>query len=72
MKQLTRRSFLGSSAAVPLGMGLPGSAFAQAELLGAATMIVTGANVITMDSDQTSAEALAVRGDRILAVGSNE
>ena len=73
MSRISRRKFLGSSAALPLGLGLSAGAAAQGgALTGTASMIVTGANVLTMDSDQPTAEAIAVRGDRILAVGSNE
>jgi predicted amidohydrolase YtcJ len=35
-------------------------------------MIVTGANILTMNPSEPRAEAIAIRGDRILAVGSNE
>jgi predicted amidohydrolase YtcJ len=72
MSRITRRKFLGSSAAVPLGIGLTSSAAAQeSSLSGVADMIVTGANIITMDSDQPVAQALAIRGRHILALGSN-
>ena len=72
MKQFSRRKFLGSSAALPLGVGLSGAATAQeGSLAGGATMVVTGANVITMDTNMPSAQAIAIRGDRILAVGSD-
>ena len=38
----------------------------------AADLIVTGARVLTMDGDRPRAEAVAVRGGRIVAVGSAE
>jgi predicted amidohydrolase YtcJ len=70
MKRISRRKFLGSSAAAPFAVGLAGSATAQdGSLSGAADMIVTGAKVITMDWNRPYAEAIAVRGGRILAVG---
>lgn len=75
MSRFTRREFLGSSAALPLGLGLASGASAQDSETPAsrsASMIVTGANVITMTGDAPGAEAIAVRGDRLLAVGSNE
>lgn len=73
MSHVTRRRFLGSSAAVPVGLGFASGASAQdSALSGAATMIVTGGKVLTMESDQPLAEAVAVRGSRILAVGSND
>ncbi len=73
MSGISRRKFLGSSAALPLGLGLTGRAAAQSgTLTGSADMIITGANVLTMDYDQSVAQAIAIRGNRILAVGSNE
>ena len=75
MSRFTRREFMGSSAALPLGLGLASPASAaevETPVTGAASMIVTGANVITMDADNPRAEAIAVRGDRLLAVGSDE
>jgi predicted amidohydrolase YtcJ len=42
-------------------------AFAQS-----ADLILRGGNIITVDKNWTIAEALAVRGDRIVAVGSND
>ena len=75
MSRFTRREFMGSSAALPLGLGIASPASAaevETPVTGAASMIVTGANVITMDADNPRAEAIAVRGDRLLAVGSDE
>ena len=72
MSSISRRKFLGSSAALPLGMGLSAGAAAQGtSLSGSASMVITGGRVLTMDSSDPVAEAIAVRGDRILAVGSN-
>ena len=72
MSSISRRSFLGTSAALPLGMGLSAGAAAQGTALsGAASLVITGGRVLTMDSSDPVAEAVAVRGDRILAVGSN-
>ena len=73
MSKFSRRKFLGTSAAVPLGIGLATDSAAQrGTLTGNASIIVTGANILTMDGNEPTAEAIAVRGDRILAVGSNE
>jgi predicted amidohydrolase YtcJ len=73
MSRFSRRKFLGASAVLPLGFGLSGSASAQdGSLSGAADMIVTGAKIITMDRYEPLAEAIAVRGSRILAIGTNE
>ena len=73
MSQISRRKFLGSSAAIPLGIGLSAGASALGGApTGGADMIVTGAKVITMDRDQPIAEALAVRGSHLLAIGSSE
>ena len=75
MSRFTRREFVGSSAALPLGLGLAAGASAgaaEAPAAGAASLVVTGANVITMDGDNPRAAALAALGDRLLAVGSDE
>ncbi|MEE2791638.1 MAG: amidohydrolase family protein, partial [Acidobacteriota bacterium] len=70
MSQFSRRQFFGSSAVMPFGLGLPTAVAAQ---VGGGTvradMIVTGGRILTMDPDQPVAEAMAIRGDRILAVG---
>ncbi|MDA0994979.1 MAG: amidohydrolase [Proteobacteria bacterium] len=72
MSGISRRNFLGTSAVLPLGLGFAGSAAAQSGTsTGVASMIVTGAKVLTMDSDQPVAQAIAIQGDRILAVGTN-
>jgi predicted amidohydrolase YtcJ len=73
MSKYSRRKFIGTSAALPLGLGLSAGASAQSGLLtGTASMIITGANILTMNPSQPVAQAIALRGDRILAVGSNE
>ncbi len=73
MSNFSRRKFLGSSVALPLGLAAATGASAQTmPVTGLADTIVTGARVLTMDSNQPVAEALAIQGDRILAVGSNE
>ena len=72
MSSISRRKFLGSGAALPLGMGLSAGAAAQGTpLSGSASLVITGGRVLTMDASDPVAEAIAVRGDRILAVGSN-
>jgi len=72
MNQFSRRKFLGTSAAaVPLGL----AACVPAETnpkLGKADLIVTGGKLLTMDPAQPQAEAMAVSGNHILAVGSND
>ena len=74
-QQITRRNFLGSSAAVvPVGFAaaLP-SAYAAVTSTGdRADMIVTGGRVLTMDPAAPRASAMAVRGDRLLAIGTDE
>jgi predicted amidohydrolase YtcJ len=70
-KRLTRRGFLGASAIAPAAAFGVREAHAN-DALGAADMIVTGANVLTMDPANPRAEALAVRGEYLLAVGSDE
>ena len=73
MSRISRRKFLGTSAALPLGFGLAAESSAQGyPATGMASIIVTGANILTMVHDDPKAEAIAVRGDRILAVGNND
>ena len=73
MSRISRRKFLGTSAALPLGFGLAAESSAQGyPATGMASMIVTGANILTMVHDDPKAEAIAVRGSRILAVGNND
>ena len=73
MSHFTRRRFLGSPAALPVGLGLAAGASAQDEsATGYASMIMTGTKVLTMNSDEAIAEAIAIHGDRILAVGSDD
>ncbi len=73
MSRITRRKFLGSTAAVPLGLGIAAETSAQGKpATGMATMIVTGANVYTMVWDNPKATAIAVRGNRLLAVGDDD
>lgn len=74
MAKFTRRRFLGTGSALPFGLGLAGATtVAQAAApAGKADLIVTGGKIYTMNSSQPRAEALAIRGDRLLAVGSND
>ncbi len=75
MSHVTRRRFLGTvSTAVPLGLGtslLVSEAKAD-QAPARADIVVTGGTVLTMDPDNPVAEAIAVHGDRILAVGRND
>jgi len=70
--EITRRSLLSSSAVLPLALGLGGCASAQRHSAIKATSIVTGGKILTMDPANPFAEAMAIQGDRILAVGSND
>lgn len=74
MSTVSRRFFLaGAAAALPLTAAVAvrrdaaGASVTRAE--GAADTIIVGARVYTMDAQQPRAEAVALRGDRILAVG---
>ena len=73
MAGVSRRAFLGTTAAATsLGM-LSGSAQADTtDATGPADLIISGANILTMDPALPSASAIAVRGRHILAVGSND
>ena len=70
MSHFSRRRFLGASAVVPFGLSLPTAEAAQTNAQAVrADMIVTGGRILTMDPGQPVAGAMAIRGDRILAVG---
>jgi predicted amidohydrolase YtcJ len=71
MSRFTRRKFLGTSAAVPLGFAACAPAVTGGAAVRADT-IVTGGKLLTMDPQQSVAEAMAIRGKHILAVGSND
>jgi len=75
MKNIDRRRFFKTSAAVAaaglVASGRSATAAAR-EATGSADLIVTGANLLSMDPDISSATAMAVRGQHILAVGSND
>ncbi|MEM9304061.1 MAG: amidohydrolase family protein, partial [Pseudomonadota bacterium] len=66
----SRRRFLGGAVAAAAGaLALPGQrAFAALE--GPADLILTGADIITLDPTRPRAEAVAMRGGLIQAVGS--
>jgi len=52
---------------------VPGNASAATrDATGPADLIIKGSNLLTMDSDITSASAIAIRGQHILAVGSDD
>jgi hypothetical protein len=71
--RFSRRSFLEASATLPVGL-LLGQGAVRAEPApvrsGKADLVVSGGRLLTMDPSRPVAEAMAVRGDRILAVGS--
>lgn len=74
MKRFNRRRFMQSGGALPLALG---AGFASAPAAanyasGQASLIVTGAKIYTMNASQPVVQGLAVRGDRLLAVGSND
>jgi len=74
MGNLSRRFFLGgTAAALPLGLSgsfIP-SRLAAEYVTGQADMLVVG-KILTMNSYTPVAEAMAIKGDRILAVGNLE
>jgi predicted amidohydrolase YtcJ len=71
MSRFTRRNFLATSAAAPFGLAActspePGGLAVHADT------IVTGGKLLTMDPEQTVAEAMALSGKHILAVGTDD
>jgi len=73
MASLTRRRFIGATAAATTLGVAPGKLSASVrDATGPADLIITGATVHTMDPNNPLATALAVRGQHILAVGSDD
>ena len=75
MTNLDRRSLLLAGAALPATLiSTPSlrAALPEGGLRPYADTVVLGATVLTMDEAQPVAEALAIRGERILAVGTTE
>jgi predicted amidohydrolase YtcJ len=73
MTGFSRRRFIGSAAAAASLGVMPGNATAATrDATGPADLIINGANLLTMDSDTASATAIAIRGQHILAVGSDD
>ncbi len=67
---VSRRNFVGSAAALA-GLSLAGPRSFAAASRERPDLILTNGVVLTMDASQPTAEAVAVAGDRILAVGSS-
>ncbi len=67
-----RRRFLQASAALPLGLAFASRTARAAYPTRDASLVVTGARVLTMNPAQPVASAIAVRGDRLLAVGDDD
>ena len=73
MTNISRRRFFGSAAAAAsLGVVPSASLAATRDATGPADLILTGANVLSMDPEIPAATAVAVRGQHILAVGSDD
>lgn len=70
MSGLSRRQFLGSAAAVASAGSVASAAVPDAT--GPADLIITNSNLLTMDPAIGAATAIAVRGQHILAVGSDD
>src|SRR5690349_9945648 len=75
-----RRQFLGMLAGATAGAGLAAGPARDARAQGAgrgpsngdADLVLTSANVITMDAAAPRAEAVAIKDERILAVGTDD
>ena len=74
MVKLTRRKFIQSSSIVPLGLAMsPTPRLSSArDASDKADTIITGGNILTMDTALPRAEAMAISGRHILAVGSED
>lgn len=71
MNEFSRRTILGGVAAVMGGAAWPGGAFTNSDPR-TADLIVRNARVFTMDPSAPTANAFAIRGERIIAVGATE
>jgi len=73
MSDISRRAFFGSvAAAASLGIVPRNAPAATSHATGPADLIISGANILTMDPAHPTASAIAVRGQHILAVGSDD
>jgi len=69
---MSRRDFIKTSAAAAsLAFLLPGCSGSNTEATGHGTTVFTGGKVLTVDDNFSEAEAIAIRGNRILAVGTD-
>lgn len=68
---LGRRDFLKAGAAASLAALTPKASHAQSAAQDSGVTIFTNGNVLTVDNDFSETEAIAVRGNRILAVGTD-
>lgn len=71
MTRLSRRQFFGTAAAAA-SVGAMSASAASTNATGPADLVIRGARLLTMDPAIPSATAIAVRGERILAVGSDD
>jgi predicted amidohydrolase YtcJ len=72
---MTRRIWAGALAAVLVAVAggtIVGRAFAQGGAAPVADVVLTNGKIITVDDRFSIAQAVAVRGERIIAVGTNE
>ncbi len=73
MTDISRRRFFGSAAAAASLGVVPGASLAATrDATGPADLIIRSANVLSMDPAFPSATAVAVKGQHILAVGSDD
>src|SRR5579871_2752099 len=73
IRRMLRRSFLKGAAGTALVAGLAPHvpAAAQSAASRAADLVLKNGKIITIDGQSTVAQAIAVAGDRIVAVGSD-
>ena len=68
---MTRQAIRGIALACSLGTGLTGCGTAPADVGPLADVIFFGSNIVTMDPNQPTVDAVAVRGETITAAGTS-
>jgi len=72
MRQIERRGFLKTAGGAAVGAALGGPTRVSAQPAGSADLALKNGVILTMSDGQPSAQAMAVRGGRVVSVGSDQ